>query len=38
MSRPTVVTLPDRPRAPRGGGRIIEILDVAIDDRGEAHW
>jgi hypothetical protein len=39
MSEPTVVTLPDPAAcALAAAERIIEILDVAIDDRGEAHW
>jgi 6-phosphogluconolactonase len=39
MSEPTVVTLAD-PEAcsVAAAERIIEILDVAIDSRGEAHW
>jgi 6-phosphogluconolactonase/glucosamine-6-phosphate isomerase/deaminase len=39
MSEPTVVTLADPAAcALAAAERIIEILDVAIDDRGEAHW
>ena len=39
MTDPTVVTLPDAEAcALAAAERIIEILDVAIDDRGEAHW
>jgi 6-phosphogluconolactonase len=39
MTEPTVVTLAD-PEAcsVAAAERIVEILDVAIDDRGEAHW
>jgi 6-phosphogluconolactonase len=39
MSEPTVVTLADADAcALAAAERIVEILDVAIDDRGEAHW
>jgi 6-phosphogluconolactonase len=39
MSEPTVVTLADPDAcALAAAERIVEILDVAIDDRGEAHW
>jgi 6-phosphogluconolactonase len=39
MSEPTVVTLADPDACSLAAAeRIIEILDVAIDDRGEAHW
>jgi 6-phosphogluconolactonase len=39
MSEPTVVTLADPDAcALSAAERIVEILDVAIDDRGEAHW
>ncbi|HEY8438756.1 MAG TPA: 6-phosphogluconolactonase [Candidatus Limnocylindrales bacterium] len=39
MSEPTVVTLADPEACSLAAAeRIIEILDVAIDDRGEAHW
>jgi 6-phosphogluconolactonase len=39
MIEPTVVTLGDPDAcALAAAERIIEILDVAIDDRGEAHW
>jgi 6-phosphogluconolactonase len=39
MIEPTVVTLADPEAcALAAAERIIEILDVAIDDRGEAHW
>jgi 6-phosphogluconolactonase len=39
MSEPTVVTLADADACTLAAAeRIVEILDVAIDDRGEAHW
>ena len=39
MSEPTVVTLADPDACSLAAAeRIVEILDVAIDDRGEAHW
>src|SRR5262249_9910096 len=39
MTEPTVVTLADPDAcALAAAERIVEILDVAIDDRGEAHW
>jgi 6-phosphogluconolactonase len=39
MSEPTVVRLADPEAcALAAAERIIEILDVAIDERGEAHW
>jgi len=39
MDEPTIVTLADPDAcALAAAERIIEILDVAIDDRGEAHW
>lgn len=39
LSEPTIVTLADPEAcALAAAERIIEILDVAIDDRGEAHW
>jgi 6-phosphogluconolactonase len=39
MDEPTIVTLVDPDAcALAAAERIIEILDVAIDDRGEAHW
>ena len=39
MSEPTVVTLADAAACSLAAAeRIVEILDVAIDDRGEAHW
>ncbi len=39
MSEPTVVTLADPEACSLAAAeRIVEILDVAIDDRGEAHW
>jgi len=39
MSEPTIVTLADPAAcALAAAERIVEILDVAIDDRGEAHW
>lgn len=39
MTEPTIVTLADEDAcALAAAERIIEILDVAIDDHGEAHW
>jgi 6-phosphogluconolactonase len=39
MTEPTIVTLTDPEAcALAAAERIIEILDVAIDDHGEAHW
>jgi len=39
MTEPTVVTLADEAAcALAAAERIVEILDVAIDDHGEAHW
>ena len=39
MSEPTIVTLADAEAcALAAAERIVEILDVAIDDHGEAHW
>jgi 6-phosphogluconolactonase/glucosamine-6-phosphate isomerase/deaminase len=39
MTEPTVVVLPDPDAcALAAAERIVEILDVAIDNRGEAHW
>ena len=39
MTEPTVVTLADDAAcALAAAERIVEILDVAIDDHGEAHW
>jgi 6-phosphogluconolactonase len=39
MDEPTIVTLADPDACSLAAAeRIIEILDVAIDDRGEAHW
>lgn len=39
MTEPTVVTLADADACSFAAAeRIIEILDVAIDDHGEAHW
>ena len=39
MDEPTVVTLADPDACSVAAAeRIIEILDVAIDDHGEAHW
>jgi 6-phosphogluconolactonase len=39
MTEPTVVTLADPEACSLAAAeRIVEILDVAIDDRGEAHW
>ena len=39
MTEPTVVTLADADACSLAAAeRIVEILDVAIDDRGEAHW
>src|SRR3954447_3122029 len=39
MTEPTIVTLADPDAcALAAAERIIEILDVAIDDHGEAHW
>ena len=39
MTEPTVVTLADGEACSLAAAeRIIEILDVAIDDHGEAHW
>src|SRR4051812_32846269 len=39
MTEPTVVTLADPEAcALAAAERIVEILDVVIDDRGEAHW
>jgi 6-phosphogluconolactonase len=39
MTEPTIVTLADGDAcAAAAAERIIEILDVAIDDHGEAHW
>jgi 6-phosphogluconolactonase len=39
MTEPTIVTLADDDAcALAAAERIIEILDVAIDDHGEAHW
>jgi 6-phosphogluconolactonase len=39
MTEPTLVTLADAEACSLAAAeRIIEILDVAIDDHGEAHW
>ncbi len=39
MSEPTLVTLADADACSEAAAeRIVELLDVAIDDRGEAHW
>lgn len=39
MTEPTIVTLDDDAAcALAAAERIVEILDVAIDDQGEAHW
>jgi 6-phosphogluconolactonase/glucosamine-6-phosphate isomerase/deaminase len=39
MTEPTIVTLADGEACSLAAAeRIIEILDVAIDDHGEAHW
>jgi 6-phosphogluconolactonase len=39
MTEPTIVTLADPAACARAAAeRIVEILDVAIDDHGEAHW
>jgi 6-phosphogluconolactonase len=39
MDEPTIVTLADPEACSLAAAeRIVEILDVAIDDRGEAHW
>lgn len=39
MTEPTIVTLGDpQACALAAAERIIEVLDVAIDDHGEAHW
>ena len=39
MTEPTVVTLPDPEACSAAAAeRIVEILQGAIDDRGEAHW
>jgi 6-phosphogluconolactonase len=39
MDEPTIVTLADPDAcASAAAERVVEILDVAIDDRGEAHW
>jgi 6-phosphogluconolactonase len=39
MTEPTLVTLADEDAcALAAAERIVEILDVAIDDHGEAHW
>ena len=39
MTEPTIVTLADDEAcALAAAERIVEILDVAIDDHGEAHW
>ena len=39
MTEPTIVTLADPEACSLAAAeRIIEILDVAIDDHGEAHW
>ena len=39
MTEPTVVTLADSDACSLAAAeRIVEILDVAIDDHGEAHW
>ncbi|HUQ79269.1 MAG TPA: 6-phosphogluconolactonase [Patescibacteria group bacterium] len=39
MNEPTIVTLADPAAcALAAAERIVEILDVAIDDHGEAHW
>jgi len=39
MDEPTIVTLADPEAcAVSAAERIVEILDVAIDDHGEAHW
>jgi 6-phosphogluconolactonase len=39
MTEPTIVTLADPDAcALAAAERIVEILDVAIDDHGEAHW
>jgi 6-phosphogluconolactonase len=39
MDEPTIVTLADPDACSLAAAeRIIEILDVAIDDHGEAHW
>jgi 6-phosphogluconolactonase len=39
VTEPTIVTLPDEAAcALAAAERIVETLDVAIDDHGEAHW
>ncbi|TMF40503.1 MAG: 6-phosphogluconolactonase, partial [Chloroflexi bacterium] len=39
MTEPTVVTLADAEACSLAAAeRIVEVLDVVIDDRGEAHW
>jgi 6-phosphogluconolactonase len=39
MTEPTIVTLADAAACSEAAAeRIVELLDVAIDDRGEAHW
>jgi 6-phosphogluconolactonase len=39
MTEPTIVTLADADACSLAAAeRIVEILDVAIDDHGEAHW
>src|SRR4051812_47112127 len=39
MDEPTIVTLADPDACSVAAAeRIVEILDVAIDDHGEAHW
>lgn len=39
MDEPTIVTLADAEAVSLAAAeRIVEILDVAIDDHGEAHW
>lgn len=39
MTEPTIVTLPDAEACSLAAAeRIVETLEVAIDDRGEAHW
>ncbi len=39
MTEPTIVTLADGDACSLAAAeRIVEILDVAIDDHGEAHW
>ena len=39
MTEPTIVTLGDADACSLAAAeRIVEILDVTIDSRGEAHW